>query len=393
MKIGIYGGTFNPPHEGHRLTALRAKQLCSLDKVIIMPSAVPPHKEGRALATAADRLHMCRLTFSGEGFEVSDLELKRGGKSYTVETLRQLKKLYPGDELVLIIGSDMLLSFDKWVEYREILSLCTLCAFSRENSVSPEELLLFAKQKLGLSEDGITVASLEPVVMSSTDIRAKIAAEEDITPFTGERTAAYIENRKVYVPDCERTEEFRAVIRNMLRDDRYVHSLGVADSAAMLARLYGEDEKRAYCAGLLHDVTKHIEPSMHEKLVLLAGESMTDEEKSNPSVWHAMSGAAYLKEGLNVKDGEIISAVRYHTTGKKGMTLLEKIVYIADFISADRDYPDVDVMRTLAPQSLEKAALYALRYCIGNLIKTGKIIHTDSVDFYNELIMAERKEK
>ncbi|MCQ2463062.1 MAG: nicotinate (nicotinamide) nucleotide adenylyltransferase [Clostridia bacterium] len=393
MKIGIYGGAFNPPHEGHRITANRAKQVCSLDKVIVMPTAVSPHKQNEALATADDRLHMCRLMFSGADFEVSDLEIKKGGKSYTVETLRELKKLYHGDELVLIIGSDMLLSFDKWVEYREILTLCTLCVFSRENVVTPERLLNYAKEKLGLDENEIYIAQTEPVVMCSTEIRKKIDRGEDITAYTGEKIAAYIENRKVYVPDIERTEEFRAVIRKMLRDDRYIHSLGVADSAAQLARIYGEDEKRAYCAGLLHDVTKHIEPSMHEKLVELSGGRMTDEEKSNPSVWHAMSGAAYIKEALNVKDGEIISAVRYHTTGKKGMSLLEKIVYIADFISEDRNYPDVDVMRALAPQSLEKAALYALRYCIGNLIKTGKIIHTDSVDFYNELIMAEKEEK
>ncbi|MCM1363491.1 MAG: bis(5'-nucleosyl)-tetraphosphatase (symmetrical) YqeK [Faecalibacterium sp.] len=188
----------------------------------------------------------------------------------------------------------------------------------------------------------------------------------------------------------ERADEFKALLSGRLKEKRYIHSLNVADSAVYLAEKYGGDRDKAYIAGLLHDVTKNEIPDNQLQMLTDNGIILSQTELNNPKLWHAMSGAVYAEKVLGITDKEILGAIRYHTTGKAGMTLLEKIVYIADYISAERDYEDVDVMRELADESLDKAALYALKFSLKSLSKKEKLIHTDSVEFYNELIISKR---
>lgn len=182
-------------------------------------------------------------------------------------------------------------------------------------------------------------------------------------------------------------EEIIEHIRPRLKESRFIHSLNVAESAKELAIIYGGDIDKCYTAGLLHDVTKNSADSEHEELFSLGGITLSPDERSNKKLWHSISGAEYVKYKLNIDDEDIINAVRYHTTGRVGMTLIEKIIYIADFISEERDYPDVDVMRALSAVSLEKAMLYSLRYTIPDLIKTGRTVHKNSIELYNELIL------
>jgi nicotinate-nucleotide adenylyltransferase len=127
-KIAIYGGSFDPPHKGHRLLAENLMKSCGALKVIVIPTAMSPFKNSSG-ASAEDRLQMCRLAFSDEVFEVSDIEISRGGKSYTVDTVAAVKAMYPDAELYLFMGDDMLLSFDKWYKHEEILRIATIvCA-------------------------------------------------------------------------------------------------------------------------------------------------------------------------------------------------------------------------------------------------------------------------
>ena len=135
-RTGLFGGTFNPPHVAHLRLAEKAIEGARLDRVIIMPAFIPPHKAAPELLKSEDRLELCRRTFCGEKFEISDLELRRKGKSYTVQTLEELKELYPDDEFFLIIGSDMLLSFKNWSRYEDILKYASLCVMTREKAVS-----------------------------------------------------------------------------------------------------------------------------------------------------------------------------------------------------------------------------------------------------------------
>ncbi|MFI3140940.1 MAG: bis(5'-nucleosyl)-tetraphosphatase (symmetrical) YqeK [Clostridia bacterium] len=181
-------------------------------------------------------------------------------------------------------------------------------------------------------------------------------------------------------------DEYKALLEGILDEYRYIHTLNVADSARELAKLYGEDEDKAYLAGLLHDIMKNTDKNKQLQIIQKDDIILSESEKNNPKLWHAMAGASYVKLELKISDEQIINAVRYHTTGRAKMSKFEKIIYIADFISAERNYPDVDVMRKLSQISLEKAALYALKFSISKLAKDGLVIHTDSVEFYNELI-------
>lgn len=185
--------------------------------------------------------------------------------------------------------------------------------------------------------------------------------------------------------------QYTDLLRSRLKETRFVHSVNVADAAVMLAARYGADTEKAYLAGLLHDITKNETDENQLQIFESNGIILSDVEKNNPKLWHAMSGACYLRTALNITDAEILGAVRYHTTGKAGMTLLEKVIYIADYISVERNYPDADVMRRLSNVSLEDAALYSLQYTLQTLSKKQLPIHPDSLAFYNELVIQTTK--
>ena len=184
----------------------------------------------------------------------------------------------------------------------------------------------------------------------------------------------------------EKYREYDKLLRSRLDDYRYIHSLGVAKSAKELAALYGADEEKAYTAGLLHDVMKNVSPDEQLQIMEKADIILSPCEKLNQKLWHAIAGAAFLKTELNITDEEIISAVRWHTTGKAGMTTLEKTVYLADFISEDRTYPDVDEVRRLAHIGLESAIVYTQKYCIQKLLSQNMIIDPSGVECYNDLV-------
>ena len=381
MRIGIYGGAFNPVHKGHVKLAEEVKAKAHLDKIIIMPSGQSPHKSSHSLVDSTHRLEMCRLAFDSEDYIVSDLEIKREGKSYTVDTVTELKKIYPDDELYLIMGSDMLLCFDKWYRYEDILSSVTICATTRQGDISINELKTYSRDVLG--KDTLII-DFEPFECSSTKVRDALLSGDDATCLIPEKVHAYIIEKGLY------TDEYtsvRKLLRSRLDDYRYIHSLGVADSARELAKIYGADEEKAYLAGLLHDIAKNTPKDEQLSLMEKGGIILNPAEKNNPALWHAMAGECYLRLEMDITDPEILGSVRYHTTGKAGMSLMEKIIYIADYISAERNYPDVDVMRDLSlNHSLEKASLYSLIYTFNKQTKLQGIIHPDSVEYYNELL-------
>ena len=384
-RTGLFGGTFNPPHVAHLRLAEKAIEGAGLDRVIIMPAFIPPHKAAPELLNSEERLELCRRTFCGEKFEISDLELRRKGKSYTVQTLEELKKLYPDDEFFLIIGSDMLLSFKKWFRYEDILKYASLCVMTRDKAVSRKTLFEFCKNELKLSSKDFIILDSDAFELSSTEVRQKAKEGKNLSNMLTEKANEYIKEKSFYSDVSY--EKIKDLLKERLDEHRYIHSLGVADSAKVLAVRFGADENKAYLAGLLHDITKNETNERQLKLFESDGIILNQVEKNNPKLWHAMTAPVFIKNELGITDEEILSAVRYHTTGRASMSLLEKIVYIADYISAERDYPDVDVMRALAKESLEKAALYSLKYTLKKLSKSELVIHNDSLSFYNELVI------
>lgn len=173
MKLGVYGGTFNPVHCGHVRLARRYMEAAALDRLLVVPARIPPHKEAPDLIAGEDRMEMCRLAFAGlSGYEVSDLELKRPDKSYTVDTLEQLRALYPGDGLCLLMGSDMFLTITQWRNWRRIFQLAALCVGARESDQYGQlERERNRLEKLGARCE---IVRLEPMVISSTEIRERV---------------------------------------------------------------------------------------------------------------------------------------------------------------------------------------------------------------------------
>lgn len=182
----------------------------------------------------------------------------------------------------------------------------------------------------------------------------------------------------------EKYTEYKKILQERLTPKRYHHSLCVADEAVRIAAKYGGDTEKAYLAGLLHDITKNASEEEHLHIFREFDIMLNDIEKNSEKLWHAISGAAYIEHILGINDTEIITAVRYHTTARKNMTQLEKILYLADFTSADRDYDDVDIMRQKLEVSMQAALQYALSYTINDLVSRDKPLHLDTVEAYNE---------
>lgn len=190
MRTGLFGGTFNPVHNGHINLVKNFKDELKLDRVLVIPTAVPPHKQAENLVSSEDRLEMCRLAF-GNIAEVSDIEIARGGRSYTVETLEELKKLYKDDDFYFLVGSDMLLSFKRWYRWEDILKMCTLCATDRD----AEKTCTDADKELF---DRIIFCDFPKTVVSSSMVREKLFSGESVEAFVPREVEKYIREKGLY---------------------------------------------------------------------------------------------------------------------------------------------------------------------------------------------------
>ncbi len=203
MKIGIFGGTFNPPHKGHlRLIETFADKL-ELDKVLVIPDKRPVHKICEDLALDSDRAELCRRTFTGKNYEVSTMEIDRDTDSYMIFTVNEILSKYKDVQLFLIIGSDMFLSFHKWYKYREIMKKCTLCVMSREDEDTVKALRSYAFSTLHIympsnEANGIIISPSSPLEISSTEIRQKISAGEDVSDVLTKEAYEFIKERGMY---------------------------------------------------------------------------------------------------------------------------------------------------------------------------------------------------
>lgn len=182
----------------------------------------------------------------------------------------------------------------------------------------------------------------------------------------------------------DKISKYKELLQKRLTAKRYNHSLCVADEAVRLTQIYGGNSEKAYLAGLLHDITKNASKDEHLHIFNQFGIILNEIEENAEKLWHAISGAAYIQHILGINDSEIINAIRYHTTARENMSHLEKILYLADFTSIDRDYDDVDVMREKVETSMEQAMNYALSYTINDLLSQGKPLHLDTVKAYNQ---------
>lgn len=204
-NIAVFGGTFNPFHKGHKNLIAEASQAIKFDEIIIIPAKIPPHKNADCLASESDRIRMIELSLEDNNIDcentiISDIELKREGKSYSVETLKALKEIYPDEKYKLhfLMGSDMLMYFKKWYKYDEILGLCTLVCLSRCDEDT--DVLEAYAQELSAQGGEVIIVPIEPLEVSSTEIRKAFEAKdfEKLTCYLDKKVVEYILERNLY---------------------------------------------------------------------------------------------------------------------------------------------------------------------------------------------------
>lgn len=183
------------------------------------------------------------------------------------------------------------------------------------------------------------------------------------------------------------------IIKGRLKEQRFIHSLNVADCARELAIKFGADPQKAYTAGILHDSCKNLEPSVQLQYLLENNVELSEYELAAPKLFHAICGAVFAEKEIGCTDKEILDAIRYHTTGRSNMSLLEKVVFIADFIGKERDYDGVEIMREKASRSLDEAIIEGLSFTIIDLIKKERLVHPDTMGAYNAALLAYKGEK
>ena len=386
MKIGIYGGTFNPPHLGHMAAAKTAAQVLGLDKLILIPAATPPHKQlPEGSPTAEQRLDMVRLMADNLNMpgvaQVSDIELRREGKSYTSDTLVAMKAMYPDAELWLLMGTDMFLTIQNWHEPEKIMELAGICAFGRTEQDGEE---LFAPQRKFLQETynarlmTITLPGL--VDISSTQLRAVLddgQGEGYLCP----AVYGYILMNGLYGTKADLKHldlpELRACSYSMVRAKRIPHIRGTEEEAVRLAKRWGVDETLARRAAILHDCTKYLELDEQLALCKQYGVELDELERRAVKLLHSKTGACIARHVFG-EDEQVYQAIFWHTTGKADMSMAEKVIYLADYIEPTRDFDGVEPLRALAYENIDKALLLGMDMTIEEMKQRGNPIHRNT---------------
>ena len=389
MKIGVYGGTFNPPHLGHLTAARSVFELLNLDLLLLIPAGLPPHKELPADSpTAVQRLEMTRLAGEqlglGDKVRTLDIELERGGRSFTSDTLAQLREQYPDSELWLLMGTDMFLTLQTWHEPEKILSLAGVAAFGRTEEDTEE---LFSAQRDYLyrtyPQARIFTLTLPGVIdVSSTELREKLAKGRGAN-LLAPVVYGYILREGLYNTNADLKHlplsQLRPVALSYLKHKRIPHVLGTEQEAIRLAERYGADVEKARAAALLHDCTKKLDMPAQLALCEQYGIELDELEQKALKLLHSKTGAAIARDVFGVDD-DIYSAIWYHTTGHAHMTKLEKIIYLADYIEPSRDFPGVDTLRKVCYEDLDKGLLLGLEMTIEEMTAMGNPVHRATVE-------------
>lgn len=342
-----------------------------MDKLFMVVSADPPHKPDPNRLPGSMRYRMLDIALEGEEeLFPSDVELKREGKSYTVDTLSWFKGQYRGAELFLIVGGDMLENFPQWREPENILSMAKLVAVGR-----PDEV----RNMKGIARDiearfggEVVLSSFSGPNISSTEVRRRMFEAEPVDTLVKPAVENYLYENAVYMP--EDLIAIRSKLSKLLKKRRLVHTMLTTCEAVKLAAHYGADTKKARLAAILHDCIK----LPNRELVMYCDEHCYDisqEERENPYLIHSRLGAVLAMEEYGVDDPEILAAIRNHTIGRVGMSLLEKIIYVADKLEPSREFRGVEAMRRAAYEDINKAMLMVMRHSADYTAASGRSVN------------------
>ena len=365
LRIGLFGGAFDPVHEMHVKAAVAAVKQLNLDKLIVVPTNISPHKNVTP-APKEDRLNMLRIAFEDVGkAEISDFEIMREGKSFSFITAEHFKDEYKDAEMFMIVGLDMLKDFFTWKNPERILSSCTLAAFLRDGYFADETLedkfrRVFKKDYVKISFSGENV--------SSSEIRAYL--NFGLTPSgVNEKVLAYIRENGLYPPDG-----YSLYVKNALPEKRLIHTANVVACALSKAKELDLDAEKVRIAATLHDCAKYDDAEKYKDFTL--------PKDVPPPVRHAFLGAYVAEHVLGVTDTEILDAIRYHTSGKAGMTKLSQLIFVADMVERGRTYPEVTYLRELFEKDFDECFKRCLEEEVKHLISGKKYIYRETLSAY-----------
>lgn len=344
MRIGLFGGSFDPVHKEHVKLARSAVSALGLDRLYILPSFVAPHKLSGSNADGEARAELCKIAFQGVAEAVvDDFELSRGETSYSYITCAHFRGLFPEAEIFFLVGADMLENFPQWRRPEEILKNVTLAACGRADGdvrASAERVkALYGKEPVLIPFTGEDV--------SSTRIRIELAFGKDPAGLDG-AVLARIRERGLY------THPAIASALALEKEERREHSFRTALTAVKYAKREGVSEARAILACALHDCGKYVPLSSP----LLAG--FSPPEGVPAPVLHQYTGAYIAEHAFGIEDREILEAIRYHTSGKENMTALGKLVLVSDMVEEGRDFPCVGELRSALDRSLDEGLVACL---------------------------------
>lgn len=397
-KIAIFGGSFDPFHLGHRKIIEAAQAAKQYDEFIVMPTGTPAYKE-RTLSPATYRFATCKAGLAGlEGVTISTLELESNEEiSYTADTLLEVKKLvqrkYGHDfQLYLIYGSDALDSFAYWYKPRAILQEAKIQIALRGKDAERAELYKEKAEQLMAEYGGkISFFPMPAYELSSSELRLDLARGKVRDKFYPAATAAFLRKNKPYVfaheyqalpAETHRLfRQYEQAIWFQMSEERRIHSVNVAMFALHLANLHRQDPSAAFLAGLLHDACKHFP---YERQLDFIRESAFN-YPVNPSIAHGPASAYWIQKELAVADPDIINAVCYHTTGRPSMSPLEKIIYLSDKLEFGRDYKDLEAIRQVAYQDLDKGLALCVQDVVKALERKGASEHSLTLGLIDEL--------
>ena len=344
LRVGIFGGTFAPIHNGHIASAKAFMEQMKLDYLYVIPTNLPPHKQIDASDEPKHRMRMCELAFADvDGVVVSDLEIIRGGKSYTYDTLSELSR--PDTRLFLMCGTDMVLTFDQWYRFEDIFKLCYPVYVRRENDPIISQRIV-SKISEYYEKYGVMFRRIitEPIEVSSTLIRNKAERGEDISQLVPLRVAEYIKENRLYIKtERESFSEGELMmlacnVKKNMSEYRFTHTLGVFRAVEPLSRLYMPERlSELRVAALLHDITKELSVEEHKALLIKHNVPFTDGDIAAEMLLHSKTAELLAKDKYpEYATKRICQALRYHTTGSADMTEFDAIIYIADYIEDGR---------------------------------------------------------
>lgn len=360
MKIAIFGGSFNPVHNEHIKVAQGAVKELNLDKLIIMPTFISPHKQGLEVISPTHRLEMLKIAFSKDDrIEVSDYEIQKQGISYTYQTIEYFKSLYPNATLYFIVGSDMLENFPTWKNPEKIIKNATLLLTERRSGEFDDSSLIDKIYNLyGAKVERLNVYG---ETLSSTKIRVYKKLGLPLDGLVPKSVENYIDKNGIYSSD-----RYYEYIKNTLPIKRRVHTAGVIIMALQLSKKLGVDSEKAELSALLHDLAKYKNPEDYKGKI----------PSNLPSdIVHQFLGEYIAREELGVTDEEVLSAIKYHTTGRKNMSSLEKVIYIADLLEPSRTFDGVETLRREVEKDFHKGFKICLEEIVEFLNRNGKEVY------------------